>query len=76
MTSPEKLTCQQTALLLSQSQDRALFPAEKLRLQAHLAICQICSNFQQQMNFLRQAWRRHPRRSEEDENDASQPRDT
>lgn len=76
MTSPEKLTCQQAAALMSQAQDRALSPAEKLRLQAHLAICRMCSNFQQQMNFLRQAWRRHPRRDEEEDKDASQRGDS
>lgn len=67
MTLPDKLTCKQVSVLVSQSQDRTLGPVEQLRLQAHIAICGACRNFQRQMDFLRQAFRRHPAgRDEED----------
>lgn len=67
MTTPEKLTCNQVSVLVSQAQDRNLGPVEQLRLQAHMAICEACRNFQRQMDFLRRAFRGHPAgRDEED----------
>ncbi len=65
MTNPEKLTCKDVSALVSQSQDRKLSVLEQVRLQPHLAICEACRNFQRQMDFLRQAFRRHPARKEE-----------
>lgn len=71
MTLPEKLTCRNASQLMSQAQDRALSPAEQLRLQAHLAVCRACDAFNRQMQFLRQALRRHPSRKEEEKDDQS-----
>lgn len=67
MTQPEKLTCKHASVLLSQAQDRPLTPAEHLRLQAHLTMCRACDAFNRQMQFLRQAFRRHPSRGEEED---------
>ena len=46
-------------MLLSQSQDRALGPYERLKLRLHLAVCDGCSNFLRQIRFLRTAVRRY-----------------
>lgn len=68
MTTPEKITCKDVSILISQAQDRPLTPADQLRLQAHLALCKACESFQRQMRFLRQALSRHPaRHGEEDD---------
>jgi hypothetical protein len=62
------LNCQQVTHLLSEAQDRELRWTEKLPLKLHLMMCPGCSNFHQQMDFLRQAARRYPPgRSDSDE---------
>lgn len=71
MTTPEKITCRDVSILISQAQDRPLAPAEQLRLQAHLALCRACESFQRQMRFLRQALGRHPSRHAEDDDRTS-----
>jgi hypothetical protein len=53
------LTCKDVTHLLSESQDRKLTVAERARLEMHLLICDSCSNFRKQMNFLRSACRRY-----------------
>jgi hypothetical protein len=54
------LSCKEVSVLLSQEQDHPLGAVERARLEAHLKLCQGCENFQRQLGFLRQAWRRHP----------------
>jgi hypothetical protein len=54
------LTCKEVSVLLSEGQDRPLGAIERARLEAHLRLCQGCENFQKQLHFLRQAFRRHP----------------
>jgi hypothetical protein len=49
------LSCNQTTHLLSEAQDRQLDFRERLALKMHLLICQGCSNYRTQMDFLRQA---------------------
>ena len=66
MSIPERLNCNAVSVLISQAQDRNLSLVEQARLQAHLAICRACLNFQKQMEFLKQAIRRHPARKDED----------
>lgn len=67
MTPPEKITCKDASVLLSQSQDRPMTPAETLRLQAHIAVCKACEAFQRQLEFLRGALRRRATRNDEDD---------
>ena len=40
--------------------DRRLGRLEKWRLGAHLKVCEGCRNFQNQVSFLRRAFRNHP----------------
>ncbi len=54
------LTCKQVSELVSQSLDRRLGWVERWRLSVHLKACEGCRNFQQQMSFLRKAFRHHP----------------
>jgi hypothetical protein len=50
-----KITCKQATHLVSQGLDRELGGLERLRLRIHLAICDGCTNFRKQMDFLRRA---------------------
>ena len=54
------LNCRQVSELVSQAKDRRLGWLETLRLHAHLRVCEGCRHFQQQVDFLREAIRRHP----------------
>jgi hypothetical protein len=51
------LSCKQASRLVSQGLDRRLGFADRLRLRLHLAICDGCTHFKQQMDFLRKAVR-------------------
>ncbi len=51
------LTCKEITRLLSESQDRKLKMAEQMRLKMHLAVCEGCSRYKQQLNFIRRACR-------------------
>jgi len=53
------LNCKDATRLLSASRERRLSAIERVQLAMHLAMCKGCSNFRQQMNFLREASRRH-----------------
>ena len=46
-------------MLLSQAQDRPLGLVERLRLRAHLAICEPCQRVSSQFEFLRKALRQY-----------------
>ena len=52
------LSCNEVTRLVSQGLDRRLGFGERLRLRVHLAICDGCSNFRKQMDFLRRAVQR------------------
>jgi len=52
-----KLTCKEVSHLVSQGLDRELGGLERLRLRIHLSICDGCTNFKKQMDFLRRAMR-------------------
>lgn len=52
------LSCKEASHLVSQGLDRRLGLAERLALRLHLAICNGCSNFRKQVEFLRKAMRR------------------
>jgi hypothetical protein len=49
------LSCKQVSRLVSQGLDRELGFAERVKLRVHLAICDGCTNFKQQVDFLRKA---------------------
>ena len=55
------LTCKEITRLLSESQDRKLSVAEKLKLEMHLAMCRGCKAYKGQLAFLREACRRYTR---------------
>ena len=52
------LTCKEATRLVSQGLDRRLGFAERLALRVHLAICDGCTNFRKQAEFLRRAVQR------------------
>lgn len=56
------LSCKEATHLMSEAQERDLSLGERLQLKLHLAICDGCTNFRRQMNFLRQACRRYRNR--------------
>ena len=49
------LSCKQVSRIVSQGLDRELGFTERVRLRVHLAICDGCTNFKDQVAFLRQA---------------------
>jgi hypothetical protein len=48
-------SCKEVSHLVSQGLDRRLGFGEMVRLRVHLAICDGCTNFKRQMEFLRKA---------------------
>jgi hypothetical protein len=50
-----RLTCREASRLVSQGLDRKLGFGERLKLRVHLAICDGCTNFKKQVDFLRRA---------------------
>jgi hypothetical protein len=49
------LSCKEATRLVSQGLDRKLGFGERVTLRVHLAICNGCTNFRKQMDFLRRA---------------------
>jgi Putative zinc-finger len=49
------LSCKEATRLVSQGLDRRLPFGRRVALRVHLAICEGCTNFKQQMDFLRRA---------------------
>ncbi|HSA89619.1 MAG TPA: zf-HC2 domain-containing protein [Burkholderiales bacterium] len=49
------LSCREVSQLVSQGLDRRLGWLERTRLRLHLLICDGCTNFSKQMQFLRKA---------------------
>ena len=66
-----KLTCREAHRLVSEGLDRDLDVIERLRIHAHLAVCEACTNFNGQMTLLRQAMRRLT--VHEDHHDSKEP---
>jgi hypothetical protein len=52
------LNCREATRLVSQGLDRRLGFAERVALRLHLAICDGCTNFRKQVQFLRRAVQR------------------
>ena len=53
-----KLTCKEATRLVSEGLDRELGGWERLRLRLHLLICDGCTNFSRQVDFIRRAIRK------------------
>ena len=53
-----KLNCKQASELISQSMERRLSWGERWRLRWHLFLCEACTQFKRQMEFLRAAMQR------------------
>ena len=53
-----RLSCKDASALLSQAQERALGPYERFRLRLHLSVCDGCTSFLRQLDFMRAAVRR------------------
>ena len=51
------LSCKEASRLVSQGLDRNLGFGERIALRVHLAICDGCTNFKNQVAFLRRAVR-------------------
>lgn len=49
------LSCKEASRLVSQGLDRNLGFGERVALRVHLAICDGCTNFKDQVAFLRKA---------------------
>ena len=49
------LSCREVTRIVSQGLDRKLSFSERVRLRVHLGICDGCTNFRDQMAFLRAA---------------------
>ena len=52
------LSCREVTRLVSERQDRRLGLGQRVALRLHFVICQGCSNFSRQMDFLREAMKR------------------
>jgi len=53
------MKCKEAHRILCEAQDRKLSFARRLTLRWHLAICDQCTRFSQQLVFLRTALRRY-----------------
>ena len=53
-----KLTCKEAQRVLVSRMDRDLSTGERLRLHAHLFVCDACTRFSHQMGVLRSAMHR------------------
>jgi len=51
------LSCKEASRLVSEGLDRRLPLGRRVALRVHLAICDGCTNFKKQMDFLRRAVR-------------------
>lgn len=60
------LSCKETTHLLSEAQDRPLDLGERFALKMHLLMCKGCANYQQQMEFIRQACARRDAHEKEE----------
>lgn len=53
-----EIDCRQAAKLLSISRERELSAIEGVALRFHLSLCEMCRNFDSQLDFLRKAAQR------------------
>ena len=53
------ISCREASRLLSQRQDRELGFWERLKLRGHLVLCDMCTRFGKQLDFMREALHRY-----------------
>ena len=53
-----RIPCSHAHRLLSERMDRPIKPGERWRLRLHLMVCDMCSKFERQIDFMRSAIRR------------------
>jgi putative zinc finger protein len=61
-----RLTCKEASKLISEGMDRRLSVAERFTLRLHLRICDACTRFTSQVEFLRRALKVFPGPDEPD----------
>ncbi len=61
------LNCREVHELVSQGLDRDLSLPERAKMRMHFVMCDSCTNFNQQMQLLRQAMRNLPLHSDEED---------
>ena len=59
-------SCEEAARLSSQAMEEPLTPSERVLLRFHLMLCQGCTNFTGQIDFMRRASRKLPEMLEKD----------
>ena len=52
------ISCKEASRLLSEAQDRPLGGLERLKVRAHLSLCDFCTRFAAQLRFMREAMQR------------------
>jgi Putative zinc-finger len=55
-----RLSCKEASRLISQGMDRRLSVTERIALRLHVGICDACTRFTAQVDFLRRALRAFP----------------
>jgi hypothetical protein len=53
------LSCKEASRVVSQVQERSLTAFELWRLRMHLAVCDQCTRFERQIQFMREALRKY-----------------
>lgn len=61
------ISCKQASRLISQSLDRKLTLSERLKLRAHLFVCDMCRRFQAHLTMIRISVKRFTHQIEHDE---------
>lgn len=65
------ISCKEASELISQSMDRRLSFAERVRIRIHLLACQACTQYGKQLRFLRLAASRFSKGMEHGEQESS-----
>lgn len=52
---PRKINCKEASRLISQGFDREMTMADRISLRVHLTVCEACTKFRAQLEFLRKA---------------------
>lgn len=53
------LTCQDITRLVSESMDRTLPLAQRIKIRIHLGMCKYCARFEKQVRYLRRICQEH-----------------
>ena len=53
------LSCKEATRVVSRAQERSLSAFEAWKLRMHLAVCEKCTRFEQQIRLIREALRRY-----------------